>query len=263
MSEEPIVETPEVEAPAEVAPEVKPEETGQIDLDGIISQLETVGVKNPQDLENMHIASQQSGNIANLLGEQRKENEALRDEMSKLRETVLQPTPVANEYGYDQPQQLTAKDVAKVVSDTLDASETKKLKAQRDLETSVQNDLAAVNNDRFFNTVKENWETAQNDPEAVARVRSRQTSALDEYRRVKDDTLEKLLTDITAALKQTQEQGKVKPPHMESGNGSPPAAENYDNSDEALKKIRDNSSGTDADYVSAMKALFPSTQQPG
>lgn len=164
------VEEPKVEEP-------KKEEAPKVDVDGMIAELEKVGVKNPQELTNKLEASAQAGRTAQLLGIERGKVEQLESQVAELQK---QPPGQTYEDPLDapagQPIDLEAA-IAKGVSSVLDKRDKVALEAQ-------QQNLAQWNQiqgDRDYGLVKEVWERKLKDPNFVLKIQNNMISPYNEY----------------------------------------------------------------------------------
>lgn len=249
MPESPTVEAPEVTGG--MTAEVRTEES-TVDIDSIMSTLETIGAKTSQDVENMHIASQQSGNMANLLGEARKE---LADLRTIIEKKDAAPAVTYDDYGQPVQAVVAPQDIGAEVKKAIQEEKALELQAQQNYNAKLQRDMLKIEGDKFYSIVKEDWIKAQSDVKLQMRVQSGEISPYDAFIEIKDAKVLQTMQTLGNSYKDIQERGKINPPHMESGNGSPPPAENYNNQNEAFQKVKDNSSGGDSDFIAAMKVI--------
>lgn len=210
----------ETNVPAEPAQVEEPQEptsatSPEINTDEILTELQTMGVANTMDLQNMHTASQQVGNLANKLGEKNQEVEQLKTEIATLKGQIG-----SNDYDplYAQPQNQGAgmtKDDLKNALRELNAE-------QQDAHKAYLNEWGSIQSDPRYNMAKEVFEKHIQTPNVQMQLGSGQTKLRDEYNRVVITILEKLaghkanenLAQVQqpAAQKQTQQ---VSAPHIE------------------------------------------------
>jgi hypothetical protein len=86
-----------MEKPTIEEPEVKVDENPQEQAQALLSELQALGLDDPEKLHNTVKAAQQVGNMGNKLGETRNENEELRQEIARL--SSMMESQNRNEYG--------------------------------------------------------------------------------------------------------------------------------------------------------------------
>jgi len=200
---------PNVELPKEEPKEAKTE----VDVDGLMAELTKAGIENPQQLQGKLDAGSEVGRVAQLLGDERKRSRDLEAEIAQL-----QAAPVKDEFDYSQenrPIDIEAA-IEKSVGNVLDARDAKARKAQ-------EKSYAAWNQiqtDEDYHLVKEVWEEKLKDPGFVMKIQNGSLNPVDEY----TSTLRKYYKTL---LKQSHETittmqgGKLKPPHVETGERTP------------------------------------------
>lgn len=222
----------------------------------LLAELEKLGVKKPEQLTGMAVASEQSGKLANMLGEIRRENQELK---RMLQEQQSRRVETQDPYGNPAPV-----DIGKVVEDAVGKFYQKNiLEPQQRAQSEFQQHLQEVQEDDHYHILGTQFEQYVANPKVTYSLQTGQTSLAKEYRRFKDRYFTNLLGKVTENYKSLLETGAkpsgVKtPPHMESGESTnyvPPEA-NPDVKDK-LKEVRAKSRGTEGDIDALLKVLLP------
>ena len=80
-------ERPNIEQPVEEPqPEPQVDETA-----ALLEELKRVGVERPEQVANIHRASQESGRLAQMLGEERKRNEEMQRQLQEIQSRANRP----------------------------------------------------------------------------------------------------------------------------------------------------------------------------
>ena len=202
---EPNVELPKVEEPKEAKTEV--------DVDGLMAELTKAGIENPQQLQGKLDAGSEVGRVAQLLGDERKRSRDLEAEIAQL-----QAAPVKDEFDYSQesrPIDIEAV-IEKKLGNVLDARDAKARKAQ-------EKSYAAWNKiqtDEDYHLVKEVWEEKLKDPGFVMKIQNGSINPVDEYTSTLRKYYKTLLKQSAETIT-TMQGGKLKPPHVETGERTP------------------------------------------
>jgi hypothetical protein len=118
-------------------------------------------------------------------------------------------------------------------------------------------DLSSVRSDKYYSRIKEIYDEHLKAPNIQVAINNGQTSYSKEYLRVKDKYVEKLLEQSGRTIEQLQKGAKPKPPHVESGSPSAPVVPETDERKAKIKKIVDNSSGSDDDLDKMIGEFLP------
>lgn len=206
-AENPTTEQPETRTP-------DPQEAAQ----ALLSELEAMNIKDAGQLQGMANASQQAGNLARLLGDERAQNQALRTRLEALESQVRQK-PIETAYDeeyYDSPQEkpVTVKD--------LDAWLENKQKIAMQAQQQYWQALAEIQSDPDYQNehIQQVWNGHINNPGVQARVQSGSTSIQREWDKVRTQYYRAMLqrsTETIRGLTNLQPGRQAKPPHMESG----------------------------------------------
>lgn len=225
--EEPTVE-PAVEPTVE-QPEVAEQSTEDIAKE-ILSTLENAGVSSTQDVQGVITASQQAGNLGNIVGE-------LRAEIAALKQQPVEPAP--QEY-FDGG--MSASQIERIVENAVKATvpgtmmetyKTQVVEPTMKLQNQYNADLNAIQNDAAYPKVQPIWDEFQKLPGMIQRINTGRSTLKSEYDGVVKSYLLKLLEKQTPAIE------RAKPPHMESASSSTTQIPEVDDLVEERKKITD------------------------
>lgn len=261
MAEEAQAQEPNV--PAEPAQVEEPQEptsatSPEINTDEILTELQTMGVANAMDLQNMHTASQQVGNLANKLGEKNQEVDQLKTEIATLKGQVG-----SNDFDpYTQPQQQTtglSKNDIKNAFRELNAE-------QQTAHKAYLQEWGTVQSDPRYGMAKDVFEKHVQTPNIQMRLSAGQTTIKDEYNRVVITILEKLAghkaNENLAQVQQpaAQQATNVNAPHIESSASQSTPTPDADT--EKTQKVKDmtkpeNWGGTTTDLKKLVDTMLP------
>jgi hypothetical protein len=251
MVEEPQVkEMPTMEEPKTATPSPLDESKD------LLSQLEKLGVKKPEQLQGMATASEQSGKLANMLGEIRRENA----ELKRMLQETASARPKQQDDPYN-PQPVNIEDVVeravgKFYQNTILGPQ---MKAQQEFQAQIQE----VQEDDHYSVLGEQFQQYIAVPKTQYAIQSGQTSLAREYRRFKDRYFTQLLTKVTDNYRTLLEggakpQGSKAAPHVESSSSSNYVMpETTPDMKENLKNIAAKGRGTDDDIDAMLKAILP------
>jgi hypothetical protein len=167
----------------------------------LLAELEKFGVKNAEQLQGRMVASQEAGRLANQLGDARKEISEMRAYMERLasHKPAAQPR---DDWGNDQAPQtagtidladLVGKQVKKVIDD-----EKRMAMQQQQQVLAIAN---KIQSDRYYDTVKDRWETMVKDPTFLQQVYSGQRDPYIEYKDLVADAMGKGLEKAAQVIK--------------------------------------------------------------
>jgi hypothetical protein len=200
------------ELPTTEEPKEEPK-AGEIDVDGLMAQLEKAGVTSIEDLDGKLAASSQAGNSARLLGEERKESQRLRDELV----TTQRPKQQQDFMEYGEGQTINIEDaIEKSVTKVF----TKQAENQRKAQEAQLVSYNKITSHPNYEFVKEEFEVKLKDPNYVYQVNA---GAIDPVADFYDTVIRKqqiLMKESHKTITQLTG-GKVEPPHVETGERSP------------------------------------------
>ena len=207
------------------APKVEP----KIDIDGILAELEKAQVKTVEDVQGKFKASREAGQLANILGEVRRENAELKDLIK------AQKAAPKDEFDYTGQQPVDLEDsIMRAVMKVETAKEKRNQEAnERNLRT-----WNVITGDDDYSLVKPVWEEKLKDPNFVFRMQSGQVDPLAEYNKTVRDFLKGMATQAGDAIKSLRGPG-IKPPHTESGTHVPEMRPDQSSGSEYMKTLRE------------------------
>ena len=200
--------------PMKVEEPTKKAEEKQVDVDGLMAELERAGVTNAEELTGKLRASQESGRLAHLLGDERKQRTELEQRLKELESKPKQQDFM--DYPEGQPIDIEAA-IERSIARTLDKREKKALEAQ-------QRNLAnwnRIQNDEDYHLVKEIWEEKLKDPGFVMQIQTGAKNPIDEYTTTLRKYYKTLLQKTHETITTLQGKDKVKPPHVETSERAP------------------------------------------
>lgn len=192
-----------------------------MDVDGMIAELEKVGIENPQDLSGKLEAGAQSGRLAQLLGDERQRSQGLEAQVAELQR---QPAPQPQQDEFDTPAGQPI-DLEAAIERGSTAAVRKELD-RRDQATvqAHQQNLARWNhiqNDKRYPLVKKVWEAKLKDPNLVLQIQNGMVDVLQVYQETVLDYFEGVSKRSLDTIKQLHGSGGIKPPHLEDGSRVP------------------------------------------
>ena len=243
-------ERPNIEQPVEEPqPEPQVDETA-----ALLEELKRVGVERPEQVANIHRASQESGRLAQMLGEERKRNEEMQRQLQEIQSRANRP--VQEEYGSNEIDLESV--IEKKTVQALESFWQKKTREQQEANARQYAEFQEIQNHPRFNFVKDKWERHLKDPNVVNRLQTGQVRPKDEFAEVLYNTYDEVLLKTKGMLEKTYSPSS--PPHMESGDQR--AVPKTPADEEKKEKIRnmtktDRWQGTDDDIAKLMGTVLP------
>jgi hypothetical protein len=221
-----------------VVEEPKPEEKPAIDIDSLVSELERAGITNADELSGKLRASQETGRLAQLLGDERKRTA---DYEARLREMENKPAPKQQDFmDYESGQSI---DIESALERSVEKALSKRENAQRVAQEQNLKKWNFIRSDKDYDIIKDVWEQKLKDPNFVYQVQAGVLDPVQDYNETKIDYYKTLLQKSHETLKTLHGTGKINPPHVESGERS------------SANMVSETPSGTDAEKkIAEMKA---------
>jgi len=195
--------------------EPKVEEKPTIDVDSLVSELEKAGITNTDELSGKLRASQETGRLAQLLGDERKRTA---DYEARLRELENKPAPKQQDFmDYGEGQTI---DIESAIERSVSKVINREKEAQRIAQEQNLKKWNFIQSDKDYNVVKDVWENKLKDPNFVYQVQSGAIDPVQNYNETKIDYYKTLLQKSHETLKTLHGTGKVAPPHLETGERS-------------------------------------------
>lgn len=234
---EPTLEEPKIEEPKV--------ESGVDDAKLLAEKLTELGIDDVTKVEGTVKAAQEAGNLANLLGAERRRAAELE---AQLRETHAQRADLGgDEYGVDL-EKVVEKGIRKFWSET-----------QREVQQNQQRQLQEfqkIRTHKNYALVGKEFEEYTKTPDYQAEIMAGKSPS-EIFYDMSNDTLRKhLITMRDALLKGTKAPEDVAVPHTETAQASPPAQEPDTERAEKLKDIKKNWKGDDRDLEKALDILL-------
>ena len=243
-------ERPNIEQSVEKPqPEPKVDETA-----ALLEELKRVGVERPEQVANIHRASQESGRLAQMLGEERKRNEEMQRQLQEIQARANRP--VQEEYGSHEVDLEAV--IERKINHGLESFWERKNREAQEANARRYAEFQEIQNHPRFGFVKDRWERHLKDPNVVNRLQSGQVSPKDEFAEVLYNTYDEVLLKSREALEKTYSTSA--PPHIESGDQR--AVPKTPADQEKQEKLRtmtkpDRWQGTDDDIAKLMGTVMP------
>ena len=197
------------------------------DIDGLLAVLEKADVAKPEQLEGKLRASKEAGQLANLLGTVKAENQELRDLIKGLNK----PSKPKDEWDDTSAQPI---DIEDVVKRSVKSALYEEKKAQSEQQQRMLQQYNKITTDKHYGLVKEAWENKLKDPNFVMG----NVDLTEEYKNTVIDFymgVSKQAGDTIRRLKP----GTVNPPHMEGEGATPKTKPPTPEKQEKLKKLQE------------------------
>jgi len=166
-----IPTTPE-ETPEE---KVETQEAPSIDVDGLIAELEKAGVSKPEELQNKFVAAKEAGNLANQLGDTRRE-------LAEIKTLMASQPKQQKDYDYEPDN--TGLDLEEVIGRALDKREQAKARKQAEAQQAILGMWNEIQSDDDYSLVKPVWEEKLKDPNFLFQVQQGMANPVKEYNKV-------------------------------------------------------------------------------
>lgn len=160
-----------------------------IDVDGLLTQLESAGIENEEQLQNKLTASSQAGTAFRKLGESNKALEIANQRIQNLENQ--QPKTAAPKPASDWdnlPEDGTEIDIQKMVRgavrDELVTHENEKNEKLYRAQAWIDNQRETIHGDEDYAIVKDLWEAKESDPKFAHGVNTGRLVPVDEYNKL-------------------------------------------------------------------------------
>jgi hypothetical protein len=235
MADEQKIEAPVVK---EETPEIiDPATPSEIDIDGLVSELEKAGVNSPQELQGKLQASRQVGHMQNLLGELRTEN----DRLSELVKAQPKPQVQDQNYEYTEGQPV---DIALAIEQGVDRALGKREKAANDRQQALLKSMSDIQADEDYATMKPIWEEKLKDPDFVFKVNNGVVDPVRAYQETVRQYYKGMMKRAASTINTLKDGVKIDAPHVETQQTSTsqlPAKEPTEQ-EEKLNKLKEKAS---------------------
>ena len=223
--------------------EPKKEEKPSVDIDGLVQELERAGITNADELSGKLRASQETGRLAQLLGDERKRTAEYE---ARLRELQERPAPKQDFMDYEQGQTV---DIEAALERSVEKVLSKREQAQRKIQEENLKKWNYIQSDEDYGIIKDVWENKLKDPNFVFKIQNGVADPISEYNNTKIGYYKNLLKKSHETLT-TMQGSKKPPPHLESGERSSANMVSEDDTNNAAeKRIRELRAKTDKGHI--------------
>jgi len=222
--EKPTIEEPVKEPVVEGQEAKAPEAT---DVDALVKELEKAGVTTKAELQGKLRASQEVGQMANLLGDA---NKRLKD----LEEASKMP-PAEPEYDYSDGQPIDIDAIVeKRMNKVLDSREAK----TRQIQQQAMQTWNEIQDDEDYGLVKDVWETKIKDPKFNMDIQTGRKNVTKEYAKTVRQYYKGISKRSLETIKALQEGVVPVAPHVE-GDAQMPGTPTTTTENETLRKVQE------------------------
>ena len=195
------MEEPQSAEPTEAA------QQEQIDVDGLVAELEAAGVNSTEQLQGKLNASKEAGQLANLLGQS---NARVRELENAL--TAQQQQPMQPDYLGDEDEGVNLQNMMRnTIREEVARERQMTLQAQQFVNSKWQEILS----DPDYPQVKDIWEQQCQDPNFQAGMQSGQIDPVREYNQTVRRYFRGIARKSVDAIKTLQKGGRPSLPHVE------------------------------------------------
>ena len=229
--------------------EAKEEPKIDKDIDGLIAELEKAQVTKVEDLQGKLKASKEAGQLANILGQVRSENQELKELIKSLK------TKKDDDVDYGQGQPV---DIEELVSRSVEKVLTKKEKAQLENQQRFLETWNTIQSDENYHLVGEVWESKLKDPNFNYQLQSGQVDPVKAYNKIVVDYY-KGMAKRSADLIKNLKTGTFRAPHMETEGAveksKPPLPESKEKIQKLQEKVNKGYIPNDDELISLMGTM--------
>lgn len=230
MAEE-MMEKPQLEEQVKEKPQEK--KSASPDIPDFLALLEKYSINNPEQLNKKLVASQESGRLANLLGNANQKIQSLEETMKRM---IEKQERQQQRDDWDQPQQqpidLEAA-IARALDKQLTARESRQMQAQQAAWSTYQ----AIRSDPDFHMVAEAWAEKERDPQFLLKVQNGQADLTREYQELVRSQYKLYLKQAADAIKTLT--GGVQAPMVHVEDSSKASAGTVEATPEYKKKLKE------------------------
>ena len=205
----------------------------EIDVDGLVAELEAAGVQTPKQLQGKLEASQNYGNVSEMLRQERDRANALE---AQLRVTVQQQQNQGDVYDDDEGGVNLKETIRDVYREESARESQMRLQAQQ----VVSSQWREITSDIDYPQVKDIWEEQCKDPNFMAGIQNGQFDPVREYNQTVRRYFRGIAKKSVDAIRTLQKGGKTSLPHVEGSASLPDKiSSNLSDKDEKINQYRE------------------------
>lgn len=227
----------------------------EAELAEVMGMLKQFEINSPEKIENVVKASQQTGRMAQLLGEQREANRQLLTKLETLEKKGVPQSYQAND-GYEE----KPIDLEGTIENVLSRFWNKKQEEQARMTQQHWAAFNEIQTDDDYTLVKDAWEQYVRQPDVAYSFQTGSADPVKEYNKFVRTFQRKLLHRTRGLLEQvTTGTKKTTPPHMEQGANVPPMPQESTDFQEKKKEIKEKYKGktTNEGVSEILKEILP------
>ena len=221
------VETTEDVEPEDIAKGLETEELKSEEVDEIIAELERAGIGTAEQLQNKLAVSKEYGQMANLLGDLRRENAELRS-MAQQGKTGASSEDFEDDTDFKTMMKRAIREDREEVG-----------RVQRRNQQIIDHSFRKITSHKHYPKVKEIFGEKLGNPENSMLIEAGEITPAEIFSGVVEEFLEGVAKKSLNAVKTLKGKGTVTPPFVESGGKvSEPTPASITETDEKLKKMK-------------------------
>jgi hypothetical protein len=233
-----------------VEEEQEPEKETQVDIEGLVAELQAANISDPEKLKG-HLTN------ARDYSRMQSERDRLAQELQSIRSEISEfknyQRPAQDEYGQDS----GPVDIESVVVKAMRKEKARELEQQRQAQQSIAKVWNKISTNENFPMVKDDFENALRDPVTQFKLQTGEMDAMELFYGMVTDKYKGLTKKTLDALQSFKGAGTVPPPHIESNArvGAQKPEEKTDKQkkiDDILKKPKNKIQEQDIDDVLGM-----------
>lgn len=222
-----IGEPPEPKVEDTQAKVIEPSE-----MDALLKKMEKAGITNTQELDKKLVASKEAGQLANMVGEYRREQAEKDKRIADLEQAMRMP-PADSNYDYDEGQQV---DIVSEVRKAIKAEREDERKAAFQAQQEVVKIWKGIQNHKKYNLVKDKWEKKVKDPSFMMEIQTGQKNVVTEFNDMVQTEQDDMLRQFASTIKTLQQGSVPAAPHVE-GEAQLPGVKTPPTGNETIKKL--------------------------
>lgn len=184
----------------------------KIDVEALSEQLAKFNISTPKELEGKIVASQQAGNLANMLGDEKARRKELQRELEAVKAQVatIQNSDLSHYDASGEPMIDLKKEIQSGIREVIDTDI--KQPQQRYMQERL-----AIQADGDYPAFAEVFEAHVNSPQVQSAIAAGQTTQTAEYNRVVRIQQKELLRQSSEVISGFKNNPRTEPPHVETG----------------------------------------------
>lgn len=236
MPKEMIEEQPTLEGEPKSENEIteQPQNQEEVDVEGLVAELQKAGVNNPEQLQGKLTASKEAGQLANLLGQANSRIRDLEQQIMSIQQQ--QPQPNTYDYGGEEDGGVN---IQEILRQTIREEVLRERQLTMQAQQFVNEKWRKIQTDPDYELVKDVWEAKCRNPEFSHAFQTGQVDPVEAYNQTVREYYRGVAKKSLDAIEVLQKGGKPAAPHVESEAISPGREPDTSDFEEKLKQYRE------------------------